>query len=285
MLTLCLVRRLPVTLPCLGPKTGPSVHPRHHVIPGTDFPLRRLTASEPAWQPPLSAWAAAQAVGHICGHDTPHPPLQSLPERELMPLGNLRLPNTPAWLVGDMRPEGRPVPHKQGWELFSTSTSAGPWPLVLLSLIQLASAHRSSVICRSGRAPSCTSRLFRATCILRALWVSALHADLRGTFEASTLPFPGQLWTSGELQQWHDRLFRSTSSSRLLQAACMKSGPSTGLCPGSPDSSSCWSSSSASLQGLQCPAACLSAPAKQGRSLSHSGTGAPEMPWARHVLS
>ena len=66
-----------------------------------------------------------------------------------------------------MRPEGRPVPHKQGWELFSTSTSAGPWPLVLLSLIQLASAHRSSVICRSGRAPSCTSRLFRATLVPR----------------------------------------------------------------------------------------------------------------------
>ncbi len=98
MLTLCLLGRLPVTLPCLGPKTGPSVHPRHHVIPGTDFPLRRLTAPEPAWQPPLSAWAAAQALGHICGHDMPHPPLPSPPERELMPLGNLRLPNTPAWL-------------------------------------------------------------------------------------------------------------------------------------------------------------------------------------------
>ena len=106
MLTLCLLGRLPVTLPCLGPKTGLSVHPRQRVIPGTDFPLRRLTAPEPAWQPPLSAWAAAQALGHICGHDMPHPPLPSPPERELMPLGNLRLPNTPAWLVGDMRPEG-----------------------------------------------------------------------------------------------------------------------------------------------------------------------------------
>ena len=74
MFALCLVRRLLATFPWLGPKTGLSVCPCHPVIPGIDFPLRRTPERVSDWQPPLSAWAAAQAVGHICGHDTPHLP-------------------------------------------------------------------------------------------------------------------------------------------------------------------------------------------------------------------